>query len=838
MADMMAVNVEYRFFSNARAVFQETARFAALATAALGDFDKSLKTLNATTRETMRQQALLGDAFASTASRAAAGFGRTATAATAAGRDVRGAYGHMSASADLGAEAMATSARDMRVSLASVGVAAEATSARVRASYAAMRTAAVGAGVGGGAALGGAGRFGAGAATVGGFAALATLGVGLSGGADVQRALAILAVQTGRSRADLAREYLPLAILSSNRTAMSLGDTLGVVSQTAGVIKDRGELHDAIAGRGSTGGILDFVNVLKRSNVTTESPAAIAKNVIQLDHILNAYRAPEMAKVHDAVYRAVVGSKMDLGAVVTQAGYFGEQFRLASGGRPGATHDILKLAELGFWGLGHGRWGTGFGQILRTIAHPSKSQIPALEQLGVFDSSGRVAGTTANARGEFTPLAMLDAARTHAAGLNPMQLQMLINRALPANAARVFAEAMSPKTTGFLKRLDASQASMPSIVTAETMLMGNLKDQTARLVTAFQNLANVLTGPLLGPLTGFVSHLADLVGGAGTFFAHHPTATALASGGLALGAGAGVVGLARTFGGGGMRAAIDSAGGVAGRFGAVLAEYLSMTRMRRLIAPGIEGLAGPLARLTEPLMRMLEPLGRGFMMLARDMASGLLPVRWLTGVLARFGLRIVPVVGEIMLLTDALKFFGAHARDIGKVVGEVARWVVKHGAPMLFDAFVQLVKFVAAGVASTIRGIFHGFHGGAGDAGRAFFGGLGEGYGGPDKSKAPQPHHTAADRPHAVHRIAAHATHGMHPHVVAMGAGAGAVHVHGNIEVKVATIEHATPAAIEKQVARHFDRTLTSAHYSVIAGNVARTIPGLHTLHGSQSTAV
>jgi len=369
-----------------------------------------------------------------------------------------------------------------------------------------------------------------------GLAAAATAAIGIKNIDEYTKAIERLAVQSGKTMPAIDRQFGSLALSASNRTGMSLTDVLGIASQAAGVVKDPKELHAALVGTGRSGGLLDLVNVLQRSTDKPGDPNEIARNVITADHILNAYKQGDMARVNERLYRSVVGSHMELGPLVTQLGYFGEQYRLASGGRPAATEDILSLAELGYWGVGHGKWGAGFGQILRTVLKPSDKNVPALAALGMLNPDGTISSSTQNAAGQFTPMSMISEAIARTKGMRPMDVQRLVMQALPANAARVMAEALSPKTQGFLQRIDASQAGMPSILSAQHTLMNNLGDQSERLYKNFSNLSGILEKPVFLKLTDAASKAADALYGLINVAQQHPAASAAVGWGL-LGAG-------------------------------------------------------------------------------------------------------------------------------------------------------------------------------------------------------------------------------------------------------------------------------------------------------------
>lgn len=572
-----------------------------------------------------------------------------------------------------------------------------------------------------------------------GIAAAAAFAIGIKGAADLQQSIAQLAVQSGRTTASIDKQFTGLAVKASFRTGMPLADTFRVIREVSGVIKDRRELENAIVGRGQ-GGILDLVTVLKRSGVSDADPSSIARNVITLDHILNAYREPEMRRVNERLYRAAVGSHMELNPLVTQVGYFGEQFRLAGGNRKGNVDDILTLAELGYWGIGHGKWGSGFGQILRQVTRLPENSLGAMAQLGVINA--HIAGvskngkpkwamdgyspSTVNAHGEFTPMAMITAAIARTAGMTPMARQALLNQAFPANAARVMAEAMSPKTQGFVQRLRRSEGGMQPLMSAEATLLGNLNDQTERLYNNFKLLSTLLERGMAGRLSRMLVGLNDRMGRAIDWAQAHPRGADAIGVGLAAMTGAIVVRF--------LSSAHNFLGGVAaiGRHGVHPRVFLghhfgagagaaaegaaARGGLLGMLARGGAGIAGgflafPFLRsILHPVGQVAGGLGRVFGIGGvRQLGEGLpgllarvFPVLMrIGGVFARLGLRLIPVVGEVLLVAQAFDFLRRHGKDIGKLIGEgiglliknIPKWF-KAGWPLIVDAFRSLIGMI------------------------------------------------------------------------------------------------------------------------------------------------
>jgi hypothetical protein len=546
------------------------------------------------------------------------------------------------------------------------------------------------------------------------IAAAATVAIGIKTASDLQDAYSRIGVQSGKSGPAIDRMFSKTMLSASNRTGISLTDILGMGTELSGVLKDPGEVNAALDG-GGKGGIVDLVNVLKRSGASTGAPEEIAKSVVTIDHILNAYTGDAMRHVNDKLYRAVVGSHMKLSTLETQIGYFGEQFRLASGGRPAAVDDILKLSELGYWGIGKGKWGAGFGQILRSVDHPTKMSMPALKTLGILDANGKISDTTQNSKGEFTPWKMIEEARKRSAGMTPMQQQELINK-LPANAARVFAEALSPKTTAFLARQEAAQGNMLPLLQTQAEFMGNLNEQTQRLTENFKNFAAQLAAPWITTLTKPFKALADFFGNAAMWMHAHPSQAKLAGAGVgALGAYGAYqiakmtgnfvgVGLeiakhgprARIFGGhhsfGGAGHAVERESGPIGNAVSGIGRAIVDTMLMRSTRGELGGVRSGLGAIFKGIPGMSK-LFRGFEALSGVMDQvgarlliGRIGLGMIGGIIARIGLRAIPVVGEVLMLIDTIKFLGSHSKDIGKGLAIAAHWIMTTGKTLLLDA--------------------------------------------------------------------------------------------------------------------------------------------------------
>ena len=116
---------------------------------------------------------------------------------------------------------------------------------------------------------------------------------------------------------------------------------------------------------------------------------------------------------------------------------------------------------------------------------------------------------------------------------------------------------------------------------------------------------------------------------------------------------------------------------------------------------GLRGIPGVRA-----LESVLSHLGGAFKFLGFGGKLLVKMLPFLAGGLAKLGLRAIPVIGNILLLIDVLKFLGTHSKDIGKGIGIAAHWIVKHGIPMMIDAFKSLIVGIWNFVKDSVMGIF------------------------------------------------------------------------------------------------------------------------------------
>ncbi len=365
------------------------------------------------------------------------------------------------------------------------------------------------------------------------------------------------------------------------------------------------------------------------------------------------------------------------------------------------------------------------------------------------------------------------------------------------------------------------------------------------------------------PLTSFMERAGTAVGNTASWFYNHPVATAATSAALsgfgawggyqALKAGLGIghlfahagkigFGLSHELGGSGRRtwfgfgrgAATEGEAGeaasktVAARIGQFLLDTVSFKHSRGVMSDfarwgPIRGAAAGFGEsgFGQGAMRMIEVVGRGLLTVVRPLGFVASRVGFFGAVLARLGLRAIPVVGEVLLLIDTIKLLGAHGKLIGKIIGEVAHWIVHHGAPMLLQAFVDVVKYIALGVRDTIVGIFNGGHGGFWDWARTVISSAVESNAAADKRE-----HAAGGHHGAAHYIGGH---GMHTHAVPLAAGHGGVTVNGGFHAHVKQVSDLTPDAIAA--------LLRNAHRKVDRGSIPKSTPTSPSLRSGTTIA-
>lgn len=732
-SEAWSVVSRYTFISNARTVLGETTGLVNDLTLALDRLTVAYKEQQASARGVLTSQSSIRRSL-----------GLTAESAEKSATGVDNAFDRIALSARRAAGAVTGSAaairRDMRA---------------MEASGAGIGTG----GIAGGAvaARGGAGwgaKLGVGA----GIASAVALASGIGVGSGIQQSAAQTGVAMGRSTADTMRDLAPIAMRMSDITAQSQAQSMSLINvlatsglNTPDLLMDRNaELPMAIARYADT-------QFLGPHHVAFDDSARTAA---QIAHQFGARTGHELTPILDTLFKMSNDMPDTISKAATQLKYYAPQF--INAGVSGS--EILQLqATADRMGLGGGRSGTGFRQVYQSLISPTLPQWEAQNALGMIDAGGhsKFIGRDGrlNIEAFFQDITRQfeDVKKNHGDVRGFQENLAHVTTATGASVLNIFG---TDKGQAQREAVRQTLARIPHLEVAQAQLMETVNGQFRRLITNLQNLTGVLAGPLIQPLTDFLKNSADLVGNLATWFSHHPTATAIGTtamvGGGIFGIVAALKGLAgfhatiREFAhvgrigiGAGEHLGATGAGGVVGAVAAREAGPIS--RIGGAIGKGIlsvlrfDTLRGAVSRIPSafkpmgPLAGDISGAFRGIGRLFIDLVPGVRQlggafnnVRFFIGPLADLlghfagralllGLRIVPVVGEVLLLIDAIKFLGAHAKDIGAGLGVAAHWIVAHGAPMLRDAFVEVVKFIVNGIKDTIGGLFNGGHGGVFD---------------------------------------------------------------------------------------------------------------------------
>jgi len=735
------------------------------------------------------------------------------------------------------------------------------------------------AGAGGGfggvaAAAGAGGGFLGGAATVAGYAGLITGAIGIKGAANLQSSQAQLGIGTGRSTADAAKTFLAPALALSNVTAMSLPDAMASIRTLSTFIKKPGALQDnALIEKIGKYADIQFYNK-EHSAPFTESVA----NLGQVSHMLGAYSNKAIAPIAELMYKAGYATHGGQTKLVNQMTYFGEGYK-----RAGVSNDeIIKTAILGSVSLGHGKWGNAYDTLLKNITNPTKPQAVGQRLLGIRDAHGKLSSDVLDENGNFSPIGLFKQINRRTEHMGGTDAMVMFGKAFNQTAKRIVEQASSTKNLNFYKDVTKSMARMPTLEEAQAQAMDTLSGQTKRLTTNFSSLATIIAGPLVRPLTNFLTRAGDVVGSGANYLATHPAANLAATaatvglgtlgafkmlravGGIgafihiaeheakhSVGFGAGlyfrrgahgathgplssaeavaaeasrnrsIVGRISNFGervsSAAMRAAMDTVtfAGTRREIGA-LGSKIGGT----YVGSSLKGAASFVGR---DIGGVLGSVGAAFRILGVRALPLMTWIPRLAMFIGRLGLRAIPVVGNILMLIDILKFLGAHAKDIGYGIGVAVKWIRTEGVRLVIEGFKSLIMGIADFVKSSIVGLFNGGHGGIFDVAKSAIAGFNAGNADAPKPgqriSPPKPSqqvsvpHVARPLPRQ-HAFLANTP----PAYVPLGGSAGSgIQVHGDIHVTPA--KGNTVEDVHRELLRHI-RNEAPAHQTPMIPSV------------------
>jgi TP901 family phage tail tape measure protein len=735
--DGYSVGISYLFKSNAKAILGEIVAQSDLATEATDKYTASLKANNLGSRSFIRMQ-----------ERVAKAVGIAATAIEDAQARIDKAFASTARTATASSTVIADSTRDAAIDvdgstrmmtrrLGSV------TAAYRRASIAAAGFAGSAGALGGGAAIGAAGagaarssRHGLTPGTIGQFAAAGMLVLGVHTAANLQDSTAQTAAALGMTSPAAAARYNPLAFKMSASTAQSVANSmalLGVMASSGLNPKQVTDLGMPIAKFADT----QYLDPRRHTDFNT-SAAMAAK----LAHELGTRDSASLTRMLTTL--AQVGMMMpdSLSALSSQVKYYGPQFVNAGV----APEEVLRLqATADQLGLSGGRSGTGFRALYQSLQSPSSSKVLKNQRLlGLLDSKGNdrfIDQKTGrfDVEGLFAYLnKRYDAARKSGTMGDFNRELAGISTSGASTVTSLFASDAGRERLAYVK---ADQKRLGDLDHIQAQLMDTLNNQFKLLATNVASLSAVIATPLMRPLTDFIHALAMGVGALTSLLQAHPTMAGLAAAGIGV---AGTIGAYKAIR---MGLGLGHAAVSIGRGGPHLTEWLTGGSHGSRAAGTMDRIGSAISRSVMDLLTFRSTrnalggalgsdaagnAGAAFMRqfpgfanvgsilenVARGISGMIGPASDLVGVVRFFalgGVRLLPVIGEIFLLIDTIRFLGSHAKDIGKIIGDMAHWIIRDGGPLLVSAIksvwgyiIDSVKFLLSGIKDSFLGIFNG----------------------------------------------------------------------------------------------------------------------------------
>lgn len=590
-----------------------------------------------------------------------------------------------------------------------------------------------------------------------GIAAAATFALGVKGASDLQNATLQSAIAMGRLGSNLddtmskMRDFRSIALSMSQMTGQSISDSMTVVARMASAGLSTTQLKTDYRS------IAQFTDIMHfgKDKMSYEDAATLGAG---LTHDMRLFKSEDskygLGRIAQLGYLSPHGTN----ALTTQIRRMASPLENVLPGTVQQRADQITL--LAAWSDRMGTLpfsGSAISQMVTQMIAPRSARVKdGLKDLGVYDQHGKNRFWDSKTQTFDLMGALQQTQRSVAAGRlsgNDEAMKALFSGT--QNMQRIMQALTSKESLGAYTALKAQMGAMGAdpakwMDNVQTQLMSTLSGQTGLLTSNFRTLATLLAEQLIPHITDVLTIINNFLGGnpknkgdrgALGYLADHP--------GIAKGAGIGVAamgayGLARVaMMGGNFIHAFATMGKHGPHGGAGFGHVFG-----RHAAEGGERAAGRMARAGGGLMEMFRNsiVGRGMGAiggLARG-AAGHMPVSMgamvdvlakstlprLMGVFVKLGARAIPLVGEILMLIDALKFFGQHSQQIGKVLGTVAGWIIKNGIPMIVNAFAQLVKGIVRFVIDSVKALFTGGSGGIVGVIKSFGSGFGAGFGG------------------------------------------------------------------------------------------------------------
>jgi hypothetical protein len=402
---------------------------------------------------------------------------------------------------------------------------------------------------------------------------------------------------------------------------------------------------------------------------------------VQIAHLFNAYSEDKIRPILEKMTQVSYAMPDSLSKFLTQAGYYEPMFRALG---VSDKDSIMAGAMIDRAGLGRGKGGTSLQNLLLNemnslalTGHVQGKRKDALTALGLTNSDGtaKFYKYGADGKGHFDILGSLNqisvALRDSTKGLTgsaylkkSAEMIMNVNSALGLTGERA-ALAISPEAIGnltdALKRIGSS-GTMSDI---QGKYMNTVNGQWQRMISNFSSFITDLMWPWLDGMRTTFKFLGDQLHEWQKYLHEHKTVAkgvgVATAGVFAISSVMAIKALMGMFGGGMGIIGKDMLGGLGG-----VGSILGLSAIR--------GFIGDVVRWAP--------------MLLTSRAGAALFLQSL----AKIGVRFIPVVGEVYMLIEAVKFLGAHSKDIGKGLAIAVHWIETTGWKMLSGAFGSLIR--------------------------------------------------------------------------------------------------------------------------------------------------
>jgi hypothetical protein len=556
---------------------------------------------------------------------------------------------------------------------------------------------------------------------------------GVRGASDLQGTTLQAAIGGGRMGRNLAqttanmRDTRAMAFKMSTMTGQSLADSMGVVAAmtTAGVSIDQlKSIYKPVA---------QYTDILHfgKDKMPYDEAAKMGAGIV---HDMRFFTPEDTAYGLGRIAQLGYLSPHGTNQLVTQVRRFAPTFEniLPGNNRQKAT----TITELAAWVDRMGNLpfaGSALSQMVTQMIAPRSDRVAkSMVDLGIWEGH-MVKGKKGphmvldrnkffdNHTGTFDVMGALhQVGKTYADAKDKGPVVMALAQNTQ-NAQRIMAalsskEALTAYDRVVKQRKEMGDDPIKWMNQVQEQLMSQMSPTEQRAASNFQSLATVIGDRLLPVLTPLVAKFADLLQVATEFLDAHPRVAKAAAIGLAGTAGAGML-AALAMGGyvaaGSLKWATKHLHneGLAHRIGEIGSHSMQVGGVRGLLGSGARFAGGIGGRIASGAFRFtglgafgaVGRYGGTFMSgmhdigyILRSMGPAALrsggALRLILGVIAKLGLRAIPVVGEVIMLIDTIKFLGRHSHDIGYGIGRAARWIHDHGASMLRDAIVGAFK--------------------------------------------------------------------------------------------------------------------------------------------------